>query len=209
MFGVIRQYTVDAGSIHESVRRAEEGFVPLITAAPGFVSYTMVAADNGELITVSIFQDQSGAEQSTQKAASWIKENLAAFLPTPPRVTSGEIKVRKVSGHSGTGFGVMRRYKTQAGFTEETMRRAEAGFVPLISGMPGFLSYSLLDAGNGDVISLSAFRDKAAADQSTQKAADWAKEQLTLLAPRPPEVTTGEIKVRVAKQAPAASLVTA
>ncbi len=57
---------------------------------------------------------------------------------------------------------------------EEELARwaAEGGFVPLISETPGFEAYYLVDAGNGVVVSLSLFRERARAEESTRGAAE-------------------------------------
>ncbi len=78
---------------------------------------------------------------------------------------------------------------------EEELDRwaAEGGFVPLISETPGFEAYYLVDAGNGVVVSLSLFRERARAEESTRGAAEWVRRNLADLVQRPPEVLTGEV----------------
>ena len=46
MYVAVRRYQVKAGSMDEIVRRAQEGFVPLIRQAPGFVAYYGVVTRN-------------------------------------------------------------------------------------------------------------------------------------------------------------------
>src|SRR6266542_6393142 len=55
MYSVIRQYRAQPTAINEVVDRAREGFVPLIKASPGFVSYVLVDAGKGRALTVSTF----------------------------------------------------------------------------------------------------------------------------------------------------------
>ena len=78
---------------------------------------------------------------------------------------------------------------------EEELDRwaAEGGFVPLISETPGFEAYYLVDAGNGVVVSLSLFRERARAEESTRGAAEWVSRNLADLVQGPPEVLTGEV----------------
>jgi hypothetical protein len=197
--GVIRRYRVDPASTEEIVRRAQEGFVPLISGAAGFVSYAIADLGGGDIATVSIFEDRAGADESVRTAASWIKEHLAALLPNPPQVTSGEVSIRQVVANARPAYGVMRQYRTDPGSVAEATRRVREQFVPIISNVPGFASYVVIDAGNGLVISLSAFRDQAAADESTRMAATWVKDNLASLMPNPPEVSTATIKVRKVK----------
>jgi len=194
MHAVIRTYKVDAKNVDEIVRRAETGFVPLISRAPGFVSYRLATGDNGEVITVSTFEDKRGADESVATAAGWVKENLAELVPTPPQVTSGTVRVRKVNSSEQPKYGVMRRYRGVVGSVTDMASKVEREFVPIVSTVPGFASYTLIDAGDGTVITLSAFRDQAGADASTQKAAGWIKENMAQLLPNAPEVTRANIR---------------
>src|SRR5919204_1933044 len=203
MHVVIRQYKVDSNATEEIVRRAREGFVPLISSAPGFVSYTMVDAGADGLITVSIFEDRAGAEESVRMAANWSRETLASLLPNPPQVTIGEVSIREIKENVRPGYGVMRRYKFNPGDVAEVTRRVREGLVPQITSAPGFGIYTVLDAGEGVVVSLSAFTDRASAEASTQQALAWAREHLGSFHPQPPQVISGEIKVREARSAAA------
>lgn len=91
MYASIRRYRTDSGSADEIIRQANEGFVPIIRQAPGFRAYYIVDAGGGVVTTISIFEDQEGAEESTRMAAAFVNENLAPLLPNPPEVTAGEV----------------------------------------------------------------------------------------------------------------------
>ena len=43
------------------------------------------------MASTSVFEDQAGAESSTERAADWVRENLAELLPNPPEVTGGAV----------------------------------------------------------------------------------------------------------------------
>lgn len=94
MYASIRQYD-GLDSMDEVVRRAEEGFVPIISEGRGFVAYYLIDAGDGKGATISIFEDQAAAEESNQAAAEWVKENLAPLVPNPPQITVGEVRVHK------------------------------------------------------------------------------------------------------------------
>ena len=70
---------------------------------------------------------------------------------------------------------------------------AKEGFVPIISGMPGFVAYYLVDAGDGVTVSTSVFEHKDAEEQSTFRAGEFVQEHLLPLMPNPPQVTAGEL----------------
>jgi hypothetical protein len=72
-----------------------EGFVPIISTIPGFVALYLVDAGGGVMISTSVFQDQSGAEESNRRAADYVRQNLALLLPNPPQITAGEVVAYK------------------------------------------------------------------------------------------------------------------
>jgi heme-degrading monooxygenase HmoA len=94
MFVAIRYYQAAPDSIDEVVSRVKEGFVPIIRDTQGFVSYFVLAPSEreDELVSVSVFEDRSGAEESNERAEDWVKENLSELLPLP-EVAAGEVVV--------------------------------------------------------------------------------------------------------------------
>jgi len=70
---------------------------------------------------------------------------------------------------------------------------AREGFVPIISEMPGFVAYYLVDAGDGVMVSSSVFEHKDAEEQSTFVAGEFVAEHLAPLMPNPPQITAGEV----------------
>ena len=97
MFVAIRYYQTDPGSVNEVVRRVKEGFVPLIRDTPGFVSYLVLAPSEreDELVSVSVFESQEGAEESNEKAEAWVRQNLSELLLLP-EFAAGEVVVYEV-----------------------------------------------------------------------------------------------------------------
>ena len=195
MYGVIRRYQIDPANFDEIVRRAERGLVPQLSAAPGFVSYRVLQADNGDGISVSFFDERGQAEEATRMVAGWVQQNLAQLMPRPPEITAGEARVREVNQQEELRYSVMRRYRIDENNAAEIVRRAQAGFVPLVRQLPGFAAYAMLDAGDGTLVTLSGFRDAASADRSTQEAANWIRDNLAQLVPNTPEVTRATVKL--------------
>jgi hypothetical protein len=92
MHVAIRRYQVDpSASVEEVMRRVNEGFIPIIKDAPGFLAYYAVDSRLGTVTSVSVFEDQAGADESNRMAADWVRENLAPMLPNPPEITVGEV----------------------------------------------------------------------------------------------------------------------
>jgi quinol monooxygenase YgiN len=97
MHVAIRRYRLDPTSVDEVMRQVNEGFIPLIKDADGFLAYYALNAGAGEIATVSVFEDQAGAEQSVRMAADWVGQNLAALLPDPPEITAGEVEAHELN----------------------------------------------------------------------------------------------------------------
>ena len=90
---------------------------------------------------------------------------------------------------------MIRRYRVDPKHVDQIVTRARNGFLPLVSHLPGFACYSILDAGNGTLLTLSGFTTHGGAAESVTAAATFVKEHLSSLVPSPPEVTAGEVKL--------------
>jgi hypothetical protein len=98
MHVTIRRYQEIRGGVDEGMRRQlTDEFLPIIQQASGFLAYYALDSGNGGLVTISVFEDRAGAEQSTTMAADYIRENLADRFPAPPEVTSGEVVAHAAS----------------------------------------------------------------------------------------------------------------
>ncbi|MET8421406.1 hypothetical protein ACWD7C_36845 [Streptomyces sp. NPDC005134] len=90
MYAVVRRYE-GVTDPAEAGRQVNEGFLPLLRQVQGFVAYYWVDAGGGVMVSTSVFQDPSGAEESTDRAADFVRDRLASLLPSPPQVTAGEV----------------------------------------------------------------------------------------------------------------------
>ncbi|MET7312457.1 MULTISPECIES: hypothetical protein [unclassified Streptomyces] len=90
MYAVVRRYE-GVTDPAEAGRQVNEGFLPLLRQVQGFVAYYWVDAGGGVMVSTSVFQDPAGAEESTDRAADFVRDRLASLLPSPPQVTAGEV----------------------------------------------------------------------------------------------------------------------
>jgi heme-degrading monooxygenase HmoA len=97
MYTSIRRYKVTPDSVTEVIQRAVEGFVPIISRAPGFLTYDLVNTGNDTVTTISTFENQVTAENANDLAAGWVKKNLASFVTGSPMIIGGKISVHKTS----------------------------------------------------------------------------------------------------------------
>jgi hypothetical protein len=93
MFTSIRRYSVS--DPEEFTKKVNEGFVPIISGAPGFVAYYGVDEGGGSWSSVSIFKTKEEAEESNNQAAGFVKEHLASMIKGSPQVNTGKLVVNK------------------------------------------------------------------------------------------------------------------
>jgi hypothetical protein len=86
-------------------------------------------------------------------------------------------------------------YRLQRGSMEELTRRVDEGFAEDIGRRPGFVAYEFMDCRDGEIITLSVFRDADQAEASRELAQRWTEENLQDLDFRRIEVLRGEILV--------------
>jgi ABC-type sulfate transport system substrate-binding protein len=55
------------------------------------------------------------------------------------------------------------------------------------------VAYYWIDTGDGAMVSTSVFQDRAGADESIARAADFVRDNLASLLPNPPQVMAGEV----------------
>jgi hypothetical protein len=93
MYTTIRRYEgIDPGRVDELMQRVEQGFVPIVSQVPGFVGYYVIDAGGGVIASVSVFEDQAGADESVQRAANWV-QSMTDLIPNPPQITAGEVRI--------------------------------------------------------------------------------------------------------------------
>ena len=69
------------------VAQREDAVKELISGVPGFVNYFAVRTDDGGF-TVTVCQDKTGTDESSRRAAEFVKENLTGSAD-PPVITEG------------------------------------------------------------------------------------------------------------------------
>jgi hypothetical protein len=198
MYAVIRQYGSVRGSIDEIVQTDRDGFVPLIRMEPGFVSYWIAADETGALRSVTIFETESGVDDSTQKSAAFVKNELASQLPDPPRITKGRLTVFERNQDLPLKFTVMRRLQVPDRALIAVTTKIRQGLLPLLAeGVPGFASHAAIDAHDGTVVIINGYTDRADRDRGLQIVSDWLSKNIANIAPGQAEIFKAEVKLFV------------
>jgi hypothetical protein len=191
---VIQRYQGDPKDLAELARRVGDSAREVLTTIPGFIGYALSDDGKGTLLTVGTFEDKAGADESTRRAAAWIREHAADVRLSAPSILEGETRILRTTTGLQANYGALRVFKVNPSSVDEYVRRADE-FATLISKSPGFVRYSIIDAGNGTLASTSAFETQEQAENSVRLAADWIKQNLSPLLPNPPEITSAQVKV--------------
>jgi len=89
MYVVVRSYSGQGASeLFDLLGQREEDIKALIGGVPGFVSYAAFRSGDGGM-TVTVCQDKAGTDESSRRAADWVKENVST-PGNPPTITEGE-----------------------------------------------------------------------------------------------------------------------
>ena len=92
MFALIRQYEgLDASTRQTATQKANSELRPILSKAPGFVSYELLEPEEheGVVTSISVFNSRAEAEASNTMARDWVQANLPAMAK--PRTTAGEL----------------------------------------------------------------------------------------------------------------------
>ena len=97
MHVTIRRYeSIDQSRKSEVLRKVDESLLPTLRELPGFSGYSLIDAGNGVMTSVGFFDTAAQADESTRIAGSWLREQkLETALPSPPKITSGNVVVHK------------------------------------------------------------------------------------------------------------------
>ena len=91
-------------------------------------------------------------------------------------------------------FATIRRYdvidQTRIG---ELVKKTDETFLPSLTELPGFSGYSLLEAGDGVLSSISYFDTSEHADESSRLASNWVREQKLETVLNAPKITSGQV----------------
>jgi hypothetical protein len=102
MHATIRRYEgVDETRSSELKGKANETLIPQLSKLPGFKGYYLIEAGDGVFSSLGLFETPAQGAESNRVLATWIHdERFDTLLPTPPKLTSGEVVAYKNGGPS-------------------------------------------------------------------------------------------------------------
>lgn len=89
MYAVLRQYSGSGASqLFDALEEKAAEVESVIRDVPGLVSYTLFRTAAGG-VSVTVCNDKTGADESSRRAAEWVKENIT-METSPPAIFGGE-----------------------------------------------------------------------------------------------------------------------
>jgi len=203
MFASVRRYHLIRGSMDELARLVDGDFAEQIAGRPGFASYEFIDCGDGEVTTVSLFNDAPEAEASRDLAQRWTEEKLDDFELMRAEALHGEVLVSRAArdmlepthAAGDRRFASLRRYALRGGSVEELMRVVDREFADEIQGLDGFEAYHALDCGRGEILAITLLRDQSAAEESDERALGFVRDRLGAFDIERTEMIAGEVLV--------------
>lgn len=90
MYATIRIYS-EAEGLADAVAEHKAEIIDLFRQISGFRGYHIVKTGPSSATSITVYDDQAGAEASTQVARDWIAANLAGLSISAPQVLVGEV----------------------------------------------------------------------------------------------------------------------
>lgn len=105
MYATIRRYTLKAGTVtgkplDDFKRRIENEFVPVVQEIPGFHCYYVMNTGK-ELLSIGLFEDKTGATESTRRSAEFVKKDPLKDQLGSPEIHEGDLLVSREAAIAG------------------------------------------------------------------------------------------------------------
>lgn len=194
----------EADDLDEIVAIGEDGFLPIMRESDGFFGYYLTNDGADALAAISIFDTEASALASNEKARDFVTENLTAYLPKAPLITSGRVGIA-VLADLNEGANLIDGMMDDSVFTSVRLydgidpadqaviaRLTIEGFLPVIRESDGFVGYFFLPAGDG-LATVSLFESAEQASASNDAAREFIVENLAPLFPNAPKIYEGAL----------------
>jgi hypothetical protein len=75
-------------------------------------------------------------------------------------------------------FASVRRYRLESGSIDDLLHMVDTDFAETVQEMDGFLEYQVVECGNGEIVTITTFKDRRSAEASMELSADWIRDTL-------------------------------
>lgn len=91
MYATVRSYS-GGPELADALVAHEADVKSLVSGIDGFSAYYLVRTAVGT-VSISVYDNEAGANESTRAAADWIRENLPELGDSTPQVSAGEVVI--------------------------------------------------------------------------------------------------------------------
>jgi predicted DNA-binding transcriptional regulator YafY len=95
VYATIRRYAakgnVTTATLEQFRRQLHDEFIPQVQGISGFHGYYVVNLENRELLSISLFETETGAAESTRKSAEWVRKARLPIEFGKPEILQGEV----------------------------------------------------------------------------------------------------------------------
>jgi hypothetical protein len=91
MYATVRTYSTGP-ELADALADNEAEVKRLMSGIEGFKAYYFVRTAEGA-VSISVFENEAGANESNRVAADWIRENLPELGGSAPQVSAGEVVI--------------------------------------------------------------------------------------------------------------------
>jgi quinol monooxygenase YgiN len=95
MHANVRQYRISPEQIDQTMHLVDTELAERLSEEPGFVAYELMAAEDGSVCSMTIFEDRAGAERSQELAGEFVREHLAGIPIESTGSLIGEVMVSR------------------------------------------------------------------------------------------------------------------
>ena len=88
MHAVVRRYS-GASTLNDLLAQRSQEVDQIMKGVPGFVAYYAIR-DGDRLATVTVCEDQAGTQETSRRAAEWVRQNVTDGSVGAPEITEGE-----------------------------------------------------------------------------------------------------------------------
>jgi heme-degrading monooxygenase HmoA len=96
VYATVRIYDAAAG-LAEAVADNRAEILAIFERIPGFRGYHILTTGPESAVSITIFDDEAGAEASNRAARDWIAANLADLSVSAPRVLTGDVAMSSLT----------------------------------------------------------------------------------------------------------------
>jgi heme-degrading monooxygenase HmoA len=187
----IRRHEGAAGRI-EAIADRLLGLIPTLRGQPGFEACYWLASEQGDVVSVHIFDDRQAAEMADEATREWTAAHLPDLLPQSAEVLAGEVAHQAVGTRTGLGqpFILIRVVEGITAPVEVVGPIVQQHSLVAIRSSPGLhAAYILRDERNrGRAATVTLFDTREHATGAHEKAVSVMRQQLAMVAPEPPKV---------------------